>query len=126
MLRLYQLGKSPSCFLGGFCSTLLPVGLLVLVFLAVLATSPNQEPDNKARAPNHEYAVISSSRSGTQEFISVSVMVRARDGTPVQGLTADDFIVKEQGQSYRVEVTQPLLASHSSRGSPAAIHSSPI
>jgi hypothetical protein len=36
-------------------------------------------------------------------------MVRTRDGRPVRGLTADDFIVEERGQRYNVEVSQPLI-----------------
>lgn len=46
-------------------------------------------------------------------------MVRAPDGTPIRGLTGDDFVVKEQGRQYKVSVAQPLLGLHSSKSSAA-------
>jgi len=96
------------------------VGLLLLLSLVFLAALSDQQPENKSTQGEEckKVPVVSSYGSDT-ETISISVMVRAPDGTPVRGLTGDDFVVKEQGHQYKVSVAQPLLRLHSAKSSTA-------
>jgi hypothetical protein len=84
-----------------------------VAFVLTAGAFPTQQQGTQSaarcdRAPEN-LTPTSSTASGTGPFVSVSIMVRTTDGTPVRGLTADDFTIKEEDRSYRVEVVHPLL-----------------
>ena len=93
--------------------------LLVIALCAPLAAAPQSPPQ-------------ATFRSATK-LIVTTVVVRNPDGTPVEGLTADDFVVTEDGvpqdiafvEYQRLDNLQPLPPLRVAAGLSAELHRRP-
>ncbi len=67
----------------------LAFGLLTVPGLAVSTPPPPQQPVDEADAPRFP---------GGVDVVTVDAVVLDRDGNPIEGLTADDFTVRDEGR----------------------------
>ena len=75
-----------------FCAFLL--GALVLVTGGVAAHKPDHAPADGQQTVVH----------ATTRLVQVNVVVETRDGRPVEGLTADDFSLSDDGRPQKISV----------------------
>lgn len=74
--------------------------LLLVISLVVVATGPSPASDQA-----HEQITT------TVNLIQLTAVVRDRSGRPVQGLTAEDFVVKDQGRVQEIRLFEAVGVS---------------
>ncbi len=102
---------------GRFLQGILPqLALLGTAILPALALAPRSI--SRAISPDDPQTVV---RVSTR-LVQMSVVVQKRDGSPVDGLTRDDFSIWDDGQAQKISV----FSVQSNRTLPAALASLPL